>query len=543
MMGHPQIIQGGMGIAVSGWNLARATSQQGALGVVSGTSINSVLARRLQLGDLGGHIRRALEHFPVPQIAEDVLNTYYREGGKGADESFKLAPMYKVKTSLAGLRLTVVANFVEVFLAKEGHDGKVGINFLEKIQIPHLASAYGAMLAGVDYVLMGAGIPRQIPGALDTLSQHLKARYKLSVDDQPTGEETFTEFDPAEVVGVPANVVLKRPYFLAIIASATLALSLSKKASGHVDGFIIEYPVAGGHNAPPRGQLKLTDSGEPIYGPKDDVDLAKIAEIGRPFWLAGGYGGPDRLQRAQEHGAIGIQVGSAFSLCNESGVDPALRQKALHSIVENGIRVYTDATASPTGFPFKVVPLEGSGSEQAVYESRPRICDLGYLRVPAKVGDKIVLRCASEPVDEYVKKGGDEEATAGRKCLCNALMANVGQAQLQKTGFTETPILTSGDDVIMVTRFLKDGATSYSAKQVLDFLRSPSAEDGAPVPDAVAAQVEADTQVEVGTQVESGNRAAANEQTVAGSGTGKANGNGAHTDDKAEVQETAGSHA
>lgn len=476
-----------MGIAVSDWRLARSTSQEGALGVVSGTSINSVLARRLQLGDIGGHMRRALEHFPVPKIAEDILNTYYRAGGKGAEETFKLAPMYKIKTSLAGLRLTVAANFVEVFLAKEGHDGKVGINFLEKIQIPHLASAYGAMLAGVDYVLMGAGIPRQIPGALDTLSQNLKARYKLSVENEATGDETYTEFDPAEIVGLPSDFPLTRPYFLAIIASATLALSLAKKATGHVDGFIIEYPVAGGHNAPPRGQLKLTDRGEPIYGPKDDVDLAKIADIGRPFWLAGGYGGPDRLFRAMEHGAHGIQVGSAFSLCEESGVDPVLKQKALTSIVDHGIRVFTDATASPTGFPFKVVPLEGSGSEAEVYQQRPRICDLGYLRVPAKLDDgKIVLRCSSEPVDDYVKKGGEEEATVGKKCLCNALMANVGQAQVQKTGFTETPILTSGDDVIMVTRFLKDGNRSYTAKQVLDFLRSPPSEDDTPAPVAVA---------------------------------------------------------
>jgi len=98
---------------------------------------------------------------------------------------------------------------------------------------------------------------------------------------------------------------------------------------------------------------------------------------------------------------------------------------------------------------------------------------------------------------------------------------------LQKTGFTETPILTSGDDVIMVTRFLKDGATSYSAKQVLDFLRSPPAEDDAPLPDAVAAQVESDN----------GQTVMANSQTDAG------NGNGAHGADKAEVQTATGDHA
>ncbi|MBT6146138.1 MAG: hypothetical protein HOH74_11945, partial [Gemmatimonadetes bacterium] len=143
--------------------------------------------------------------------------------------------------------------------------------------------------------------------------------------------------------------------------------------------------------------------------------------------------------------------------------------------------------------PFKVVPLEGTGSEQSVYEGRPRICDLGYLRVPAKTDDdKIVFRCASEPIADFVKKGGDEEATTGRKCLCNALMANVGQAQLQKTGFTETPLLTSGDDVIMVTRFLKGGATSYTAKQVIDFLRSPPSEDDTPVSGAIAAEAVAE---------------------------------------------------
>ncbi|MFX4805988.1 hypothetical protein ABTB42_20590, partial [Acinetobacter baumannii] len=65
------------------------------------------------------------------------------------------------------LELTVVANFVEVWLAKQGHNSPIGINLLEKIQVPTVPSLFGAMLAGVDYVLMGAGIPRQIPGVLD----------------------------------------------------------------------------------------------------------------------------------------------------------------------------------------------------------------------------------------------------------------------------------------------------------------------------------------------------------------------------------------
>src|ERR1035437_1900826 len=63
-------------------------------------------------------------------------------------------------------------NFVEVFLAREGHNNPVGINYLEKVQLPHLASVYGAMLAGVGYILMGAGVPLKIPGVLDRFANH-----------------------------------------------------------------------------------------------------------------------------------------------------------------------------------------------------------------------------------------------------------------------------------------------------------------------------------------------------------------------------------
>ena len=44
----PKIIQGGMGVGVSSWRLARAVSALGQLGVVSGTALDQVLARRLQ---------------------------------------------------------------------------------------------------------------------------------------------------------------------------------------------------------------------------------------------------------------------------------------------------------------------------------------------------------------------------------------------------------------------------------------------------------------------------------------------------------------
>jgi nitronate monooxygenase len=177
---RPLIIQGGMGAGISDWRLARAVSSQGQLGVVSGTALDAILARRLQTGDPGGHMRRALDRFPSPPIADRIWNTYFVPGGKAAAKPFSPVPLHDVIDPPELVELCIVANFVEVWLAREGHANPVGINYLEKIQIPHLASLYGAMLAGVDYVLMGAGIPFRVPGVLDRLARHEAASYPLT---------------------------------------------------------------------------------------------------------------------------------------------------------------------------------------------------------------------------------------------------------------------------------------------------------------------------------------------------------------------------
>lgn len=90
IMGNlPTIIQGGMGAAVSNWRLARAVSRLGQLGVVSGTALDLIFARRLQDGDLGGHMRRGLDQFPIPEIAERVWDRYYIPGGKAEKAPYK----------------------------------------------------------------------------------------------------------------------------------------------------------------------------------------------------------------------------------------------------------------------------------------------------------------------------------------------------------------------------------------------------------------------------------------------------------------------
>ena len=80
----PTIIQGGMGAGISGWRLARAVSSEGQLGVVSGTALDVILARRLQTGDPGGHLRRALDRFPVRAMADRVWRPVFRGWRKAA---------------------------------------------------------------------------------------------------------------------------------------------------------------------------------------------------------------------------------------------------------------------------------------------------------------------------------------------------------------------------------------------------------------------------------------------------------------------------
>ena len=220
--------------------------------------------------------------------------------------------------------------------------------------------------------------------------------------------------------------------------------------------------------------MRFNDRGEPEYGGRDHPNLEKIQSLGRPFWLAGSYGLPDRVVGALEAGAAGVQVGTAFAYCEESGLSADIRRRVLAMSRQGAVEVLTDPTASPTGFPLKVVALPGTLSEESVYRQQKRICDLGFLRHLYKNPDGTVgARCPSEPVKEYIRKGGREEDTHGRKCVCNGLPANVGLGQVRRGGEQQKPLVTSGDDVRDVARFLPTpDAETYSAEDVVKYLLS-----------------------------------------------------------------------
>ncbi len=468
MKALPKIIQGGMGVAVSNWKMAREVSLCGQLGVVSGTAIDNVLARRLQLGDSSGDMRRGIAAFPNQRMAKAILDRYFIEGGKEPEVPFLVAPKLTLHQSHFSRELLVVSTFVEVWLAKEGHQGLVGINFLEKIQMANGASILGAMLAGVDYILMGAGLPREIPNFIKEISLGRTASLTIAIKN---GTDPFSiainplDFSPQ------SSFPIRRPDFLAIISSDVLATYLSREEITKPNGFIIESSIAGGHNAPPRGKLVFDENNEPIYGPRDQPDLAKIKALGLPFWLAGGFGNPQQLTAALKAGAAGIQVGTLFALCNESGFTQELRAQVLHQLDSGELEIRTDSLASPTSFPIKIVNVKDSASESNVYDERAKLCDLGYLRTPVQFkSGHIGYRCPGEPDKAFVKKGGTAEELIGRKCICNGLMSSVGMPQHRLSGYVEPTLLTLGSDVVGLRELHSRYQNGWGVRETIAYL-------------------------------------------------------------------------
>jgi nitronate monooxygenase len=85
-------------------------------------------------------------------------------------------------------------------------------------------------------------------------------------------------------------------------------------------------------------------------------------------------------------------------------------------------------------------------------------------------------------VTVYLSKGGKIEDTVGRKCLCNALMANIGQPQVRNK-YVEQGLITSGDDISELAPYLPLEGLVYSAKDVVNRLLSDLTDLGQAITD------------------------------------------------------------
>jgi NAD(P)H-dependent flavin oxidoreductase YrpB (nitropropane dioxygenase family) len=465
-----------MGVYVSNWRMAKAVAMEKpgiAAGTISGTGLDVVYVRLLQLGDPGGHIRRAMAAFDAQfgvTIGQKICKRYFIEGGKAPTERFKYPPKQDVHAQDGSniipppeeqpgpialtlddevVEILIASGFGEVWLAKEGHAGKIFINFFNDTATTEIYTMYGAMLASVDGLVVGAGNPDGLPAVRSRLANHEAVSIDLQILYRVSGETFHIPFDPRQVAdGKLAQKPLRRPAFLAIVSLENLVIALAQSQTEAPDGFVIEHHTAGGHNAGPQGPLKKDEMGQPIYDAKDEPDLGAIRQVGLPFWLAGGYGSRDKLGQALAAGATGVQVGTVFALTQESGMKPV----------------------------FRVAQLDGTISDEAVYAARRRVCDFNILgqrglSKPAADGTRrLFQRCSAAPLEGFIKKRGLKFNSEDRRCLCNGLVGCVGLAQvIKKDGemVEEPAIVTLGNHLDGVRRLSRQGQTPYWVRDVV----------------------------------------------------------------------------
>ena len=242
-----------------------------------------------------------------------------------------------------------------------------------------------------------------------------------------------------------------------------------------MDGFILERHRAGGHNAPPRRDRAAAEGDGPAYGPRDEADLEALAALGRPYWLAGGISSAAAVQAALDGGANGVQVGTAFAACQESGFSPAIRASLNAHALAGDLEVATDFRASPTGYPFKISNLPEASAGYNASDTRARICDLGYLRtVYVREDGTPGYRCPAESPERFLAAGGTPEEIPGRRCLCNGLLAAIGLGQRRGVAGVEQPIVTLGEDWRALEALTARYGLDYSAADVVAYLLDQS---------------------------------------------------------------------
>lgn len=429
------------------WPLARAVARAGQLGVVSGTLLPVITARRLQRGDPGGHLRRAFEHFPYPGVARRVWDDFYVPGGKPPQVPFDPIRQPVRGAGPALTELLVVAGFAELFLAREGHAGRVAMHHHGQAQTALLPSLYGALLAAPSHLILSGANTAAVLDSIVRLCRGEDGALELAVSSGTPGEPVPCCFDPRLLVG-GTPPALPLPRILVTVNSAAEAAALLARAGDRVTGFLLV-------NASPGGFSETSEVGS-------------MRALGRPFWLAGLPARAENLAAALRCGATGVVVSTPFYYCAESELDTDVKERVVRGIGEAPARLDVTFLSSPTGFSVPVVPLEGTAAHPAGFAARTRFCDVGFLRqLYLKPDGGMGYRCPGEPLPGYVEKGGDARQAVQQHCLCNAVLASLGLGQRRLEEALERPLAPAGEELEALAQFVAPGRNQFEAADVV----------------------------------------------------------------------------
>jgi len=333
------IVQGGMGVGVSLAPLACAVAVAGGLGVLSSAALDRLVSKRT---------------------------------GK--------------KTG------TYDAVYEEVSLAKAA-GGFAGINIMVALQRDYEASVRGAIDAGADAIISGAGLPLALPAIQK----------------------------PGDTALVP-------------IVSSARALDIIcrrwERQGQRPDAVVLEGPLAGGHLGFRMDQVDL---------PENTLEalLPSVKEYARahgdfPVIVAGGIYTHGDIVRFIALGADGVQMGTRFLATEESSATPAYKQAVVEATREDIL--VADDPGSPCGLPFRVLrksPMYLS----ALARRRPPKCDKGYVLLRDEKGN--FTKCPAKESNEHYF------------CICNGLLSSAGYNPGK-----EEPIYTVGASAWRVDRVL-----------------------------------------------------------------------------------------
>lgn len=343
------IVQGGMGVGVSLHPLARAVAQEGGLGIISSACMDRLVTKR----------------------------------------TGKKVNIYE-------------AVYEEVSLSKI-KGGFSGINIMAALGRDYNASVKGALDAGADAIISGAGLPLNLPAI------------------QP----------PKDTALIP-------------IVSSARALDIIckkwEKLGYRPDAVVLEGPLAGGHLGFRIDQVELDSNKLENLLPSVKDRAIKCGDV--PVIVAGGIYTHSDIVKFMDMGADGVQMGTRFLATEESSASEAYKQAVVRAREEDIIVAHRPG--SPCGLPFRVIQQSPMYVSSLQRGRKPK-CDKGYVLMKDAEGQYTVCP-AKEDNENYF-------------CICNGLLSSAGYNSVEEEALYTVGTNASRVDKIVSVKTLMDELT------------------------------------------------------------------------------------
>ena len=320
-----------------------------------------------------------------------------REGGAGIISS---ACLDRLVSKRNGKKLnTYEATYEEVSLSKAA-GGFAGINIMVALVRDYEDSVKGAIDAGADFIISGAGLP----------------------------------------LGLPAIKPPKDTALIPIVSSARALDLICKKWDRlryRPDAVVLEGPLAGGHLGFKMDQIDLESNRlENLFPPVKEMAI-KYGDI--PVIVAGGVYTHADIVRFLEMGANGVQMGTRFLATEESSASPVYKESVIRAKEEDII--VANRPGSPCGLPFRIIK-QSPMYVSALKRLRQPKCDKGYVLLKDDEGK--FARCPAK------------ESNENCFCICNGLLSSAGYNPDKEESLFTVGTNASRVDKILTVKALMD---------------------------------------------------------------------------------------